>query len=310
MRSAFVADPPIVGVSLDGQHYVFLLNLYRACKARVLSSMQPVLGKQLQPGGAQQTQGEQQQQLQKGEQVDEDEEEEKEAEKEEAEDQQASEEEIRGGTGNGDGNMHDKDDLASTGTASDSTALESVFSGKSGRSTKQQQQQQQQQPPQQWRFLCVQRQGVPSSTTQAAAVAAAVHTASSKPGSTSTAASMATPKDGAGAGAAKPVHGPQCAFDLNPQLKPTAAGNISIPSIEWLLRRLLGVEEPHVAVTQAMYETLNHPLAVLLLRVRETIERADKQAALTGARGAEQPRGEGMRGGGVTVEATEAVGQE
>lgn len=41
--TSFRADPPILGVSLDGQHYVFLLSLFRAYKQRALASTRPVL---------------------------------------------------------------------------------------------------------------------------------------------------------------------------------------------------------------------------------------------------------------------------
>lgn len=66
-------------------------------------------------------------------------------------------------------------------------------------------------------------------------------------------------------GAVFTTHGPDCAFRLNPTLRPLGLlGGFSPPSVDWLLRNLLKIEEPHVAVDSALYAALHKPLAMVL----------------------------------------------
>lgn len=66
-------------------------------------------------------------------------------------------------------------------------------------------------------------------------------------------------------GATFATHGPDCSFRLNPTLRPLGLlGGFSPPSVDWLLRNLLKIEEPHAAVDSAVFAAIHQPLAVVL----------------------------------------------
>ena len=66
-------------------------------------------------------------------------------------------------------------------------------------------------------------------------------------------------------GAHQPVsgegHGPWCDFVLNPTLHPTGVGNITPPDVDWLLRNIFNVKEPHSVITSNINEGIVVPMS-------------------------------------------------
>ena len=66
-------------------------------------------------------------------------------------------------------------------------------------------------------------------------------------------------------GRAATGHDDGCHFVLNPAIRPLGlGGGFTPPSVDWLLRNLLHVHEPHRAVGSALLAALHEPMASVL----------------------------------------------
>jgi hypothetical protein len=69
-------------------------------------------------------------------------------------------------------------------------------------------------------------------------------------------------------GQASTLHDGLCRFFVNPTIRPLGlSGGVSPPSVDWLLRNVFKVREPHTAVTSAIFHSLHVPMDSFLLAV-------------------------------------------
>lgn len=75
------------------------------------------------------------------------------------------------------------------------------------------------------------------------------------------------------------LHGEGCAFVLNPDLHRLSIGNVKIPSIDWMMKNIFMVSNPHEAVNKAVFWGLHVPLGRVLAKCNTLAISADPPRA-------------------------------
>ncbi len=76
------------------------------------------------------------------------------------------------------------------------------------------------------------------------------------------------------------VHDDGCQFRLAPVIRPLGIGSDVPPSsIDWLLRKVLHVKEPHSAVSSSLFKLLHQPMAMVLTGIVAYLEPAQSNTS-------------------------------